>query len=213
LASKPKYYWDACLWIGLINQEPDKIDSLKFIIDEAQKGKVEIWTSAFTLAEVFKRKCDSEQSGIDESDDVPFEDYIKQDFVQRVQVDSDVGTAARRILRKFPSIRKPQDAIHAATAALNNVDEFHTFDDKDLTPLDGQIPMANGQKLKICRPSAPPPPLPVVAEKAELPLLAILEQMNLNESRNKIIQLLWMRVGEDGDYKDAAEKEYEDAET
>jgi predicted nucleic acid-binding protein len=158
LAIKPKYYWDACSWIGLINQEPDKIDSLKFVIEEAQKGKVEIWTSAFTLAEVFKRKCAGAQVGLEQADDTAFEDYIAQDFIQRVQVDSDIGTAARRLLRKFPSIHKPQDAIHAATAALNNVDELHTFDGNDLMPLDGQIPMANGQKLKICRPPSPPDP-------------------------------------------------------
>lgn len=106
----------------------------------------------------FQAKMLWEQTGIEQANDTAFEDYIAQDFVQRVQVDSDVGTAARRLLRKFPSIRKPQDAIHAATAALNNVDELHTFDGNDLKPLDGQIPMANGQKLKICQPPTPPDP-------------------------------------------------------
>jgi len=176
LANKPRYYWDACSWIGLINQEPDKIDSLNFIIEEAQKGKVEIWTSAFTLAEVFKRKCSGEQIGLEQSGDADFEDYLAQDFVQRVQVDSDVGTAARRLLRKFPSIRKPQDAIHAATAALNNVDELHTFDGNDLIALDGQIPMANGKNLKICRPPIPPPPPP---EKMAPPLLELMENKEI----------------------------------
>jgi predicted nucleic acid-binding protein len=158
LANKPKYYWDACAWIGLIRQEQDKIDSLKFIIEEAQKGKVEIWTSTFTLAEVFKKKCSGDMVGLEHADDTAFEDYIAQEFVQRVQVDTDVGTAARRLLRKFPSIRKPQDAIHVATAALFSVDALHTFDGSDLLALDGQIPMANGLNLIICRPPAPPDP-------------------------------------------------------
>jgi predicted nucleic acid-binding protein len=158
LVSKPKYYWDACSWIGLINQESNKLDSLRHIIEEAQKGKVEIWTSTFTLAEVFKRKCSGDLVGLDATNDQAFEDYLEQEFVQRVQVDSDVATAARRLLRKFPSIKKPQDAIHAATAALNNVDELHTFDGSDLLPMDGQIPMPNGKKLKICKPPLPPDP-------------------------------------------------------
>lgn len=148
MVTKVKYYWDACAWIALINQEAGKVDSLRFVIEDAQKGKVEIWTSAFTLAEVFKRKCSGNQVGLAATEDTAFEDYLAQDFVQRVQVDSDVGTAARRLLRKFPSIRKPQDAIHAATAALNNVDELHTFDCADLLPLDGQIPTANGGNLQ-----------------------------------------------------------------
>ncbi len=175
MANKPKYYWDACAWIGLIKQEPGRFDSLKHVIEEAQKGKIEIWTSAFTLAEVFKRKCPEEQVGLDQPDDIAFEDYIAQDFVKRVQVDTDVGTVARRLLRKFPNLRKPQDAIHAATAALNNVDELHTFDGADLLSLDGFIPMSDGRQLKICRPPVPPP-LP-----ASPPLLAIMEDVEADK--------------------------------
>jgi predicted nucleic acid-binding protein len=156
LVIRPKYYWDACAWIGLIQQEPDKIGSLRHVMELAQKGQVEIWTSAFTLAEVFKRRCGGDQVGLNLSDDSAFEDYLTQDYVQRVQVDVDVGTAARRLLRRYPQIRKPQDAIHAATAALNNIDELHTFDGDDLLPMDGLIPMQNGDRLKICRPPNPP---------------------------------------------------------
>ena len=158
LGARPKYYWDACVWIGLINQEPDKFASLRFVIERAQKGEVEIWTSAFTLAEVFKKKCSGTQVGLGSADDSAFEDYLAQDFIQRVQVDTDVGIVARRLLRRFPAIKKPQDAIHVATAAMNDVDELHTFDGDDLLRLDGQIPMANGQMLKICKPPAPPDP-------------------------------------------------------
>ena len=158
MVDEPKYYWDACVWIGLINQEPDKIASVRSVIERAQKGEVEIWTSAFTLAEVVKKKCSGVQAGLASDDDEAFEDYLAQDFIQRVQVDFDVGTAARRLLRRFPAIKKPQDAIHVATAAMNDVDELHTFDGNDLLRLDGQIPMANGQMLKICKPPAPPDP-------------------------------------------------------
>ena len=158
MGAKPKYYWDACVWIGLINQEADKFASLRFVIEQAQKGDVEIWTSAFTLAEVFKKKCSGVQAGLESDGDEAFEDYLARDFIQRVQVDFDVGTAARRLLRRFPAIRKPQDAIHVATAAMNDVDELHTFDGDDLLRLDGQIPMANGQMLRICKPPSPPDP-------------------------------------------------------
>lgn len=156
MADKPKYYWDACIWICLIKQEAGRIDSCRYIIEMAQKGEIEIWTSAFTLAEVFKRRCGSETSEMPASDDQAFEDYLAQEYIQLVQVDVDVGTAARRLLRKFPAIGKPQDAIHVATAAIHSVDALHTFDRSDLLGLDGLIPMANGGKLKICVPPNPP---------------------------------------------------------
>ena len=44
------------------------------------------------------------------------------------------------------------DATRLATAiAYKVVDEFHTFDEKDLLRFDGDVA---GYKLKICKPSA-----------------------------------------------------------
>ena len=116
------------------------------------KNEVEIWTSTFTLAEVFKKNCGDDNTGLPASGDRDFEDYVLQDFVHLVQLDVDVGTAARRLLRMFPQIRKPQDGIHAASAILSDVDELHTFDGCDLLILNGKIPKRDGTFLKICKP-------------------------------------------------------------
>jgi predicted nucleic acid-binding protein len=164
LAEKPKYYWDACAWIALIQQEQGRFDSLKYLIDEAKGERVEIWTSNFTLAEVYKRHCGDEKKGLLQQQDQEFEDYILQPFVQRVQVDFDVGVLARRLLREYPTIGKPQDGIHLATALLNNVDELHTFDREDLLGLTDKIDRMDRKKLRICnppkRPAPPPTPTP-----------------------------------------------------
>lgn len=169
MADKPKYYWDACAWIALIQQEAGRFDSLNYVMDEARSGNVEIWTSNFTLAEVYKRPCGSpDQSGLTVVEDAPFEDFILQGFIQRVQVDFDVGVLARRLLRKYPVIVKPQDGIHLATALLNNVDEFHTYDRENLLGLTGQIERKDGVKLLIKKPGKRPapsrPPAPLLEE-------------------------------------------------
>lgn len=161
MSEVPKYYWDACAWIGLIQQEADRFEALNYVIEEAKAGRAEIWTSNFTLAEVFKRPCAGENKGLATAEDVSFEDYILQDFVKRVQVDLDVGTLARRLLRAYPQIKKPQDAIHLATALLNNIDELHTYDGNDLLDLSEKIERKDGAKLKICSPPSPPPPAKV----------------------------------------------------
>nr|WP_172685430.1 type II toxin-antitoxin system VapC family toxin [Methylobacterium oryzae] len=160
MPSKPKYYWDACAWIALIKQETGRFDACKHTIELAEEGKVEIWTSAFTLAEVYKRRIDGGSTSLEAEKDKDFEDYIEKDFVQIVQVDADVGTAARRLLRAFPDIGKPQDAIHVATALLNDMDELHTFDRADLLNLSGVLDRSDGNKLTICHPPSPPPPPP-----------------------------------------------------
>ncbi|BCH10444.1 hypothetical protein MesoLj131c_47020 [Mesorhizobium sp. 131-3-5] len=156
MAEVPNYYWDACMWIALIQREAGRFEACQHIIERAQRGEVKIWTSAFTLAEVYKPNKESDILSV--SNDEAFEDYIEQDFVVSVQVDMDVGVAARRLLRKHPSIRKPQDAIHIATALLNNVDELHTFDRGDMLALNEMLPRADGNRLKIVTPQPPPHP-------------------------------------------------------
>lgn len=127
-----------------------------YTLDLAEKGSAQIWTSAFTLAEVWKRKCEGEKVGIQQGKDREFEDYIEKEFIIKVAVDVDVGNLARRLLRQFPDLGKPQDAIHVATCLLNNVDQLHTFDGGDLLKLDGEFPRIDRKMLTICLPPAPP---------------------------------------------------------
>jgi len=181
LANLPRYYWDACAWIALIQQEPQRFESLSHIIDEAKKGNAAIWTSNFTLAEVYKRPCDGDWKGLSAVEDTPFEEFILQDFVTRVQVDLDVGILARRLLRTYPAIRKPQDGIHLATALLNNIDELHTYDREDLLGLDGIIDRKDGTKLRICEPS----PRPVLAQRQLLPIEEHIEKSRSAEMSNQ----------------------------
>lgn len=155
--ANPKYYWDACIWIVLI-QDRDSVrgQCCQYVLDLAREGKCEIWTSSFCLAEVYKRKCDLTQVGLQEEKDKYFEDLIEQEFIKKISVDMDVAKVARRLLRKFPKIGKPQDGVHVASCLLENVDELHTFDRDDLLALDGKIDKLDKSKLKICHPPFPP---------------------------------------------------------
>lgn len=153
----PRYYWDACIWIDLISQDnSDRFDRCLYVTELAEARKAEIWTSAFTLAEVFKKRCIGEYVGLPENKDRDFENYIEQEFITKVQVDVETGILARRLLRKFPKIKKPQDAIHVATCLLNNLDELHTFDGSDLLDFDGKFPRQDRKMLCICPPPARP---------------------------------------------------------
>lgn len=156
--AEKRVYWDSCVWIGLINQEPDKLAVCEHVIEQAQSGSVEIWTSTLSLAEVFKKKCNGVNVTTAQPSDANFENFLSQDYVVLIQVDHDVGTVARRLLRAHPALAKPADAVHLASALLNNVDEMHTFDGDNLLGLDGVLDRADGTKLKICIPPTPPDP-------------------------------------------------------
>jgi len=163
LAEKKKVYWDACIWFALIKQEPGRLTNCSHVLDLARRGEVEIWTSSLTLAEVFRKQCGvptTAANGLPEDKDLEFEAFVAQDFVVEVQVDHQIGIAARRLLRQHAKLRKPQDAIHLASALQHDLDEFHTFDADNLLGLDGLVQTRSGRSLKICEPPAPPAPQP-----------------------------------------------------
>lgn len=159
MADQPqKVYWDSCAWLSLINEEAGRVECCRYVVAEARAGRIQIWTSAFTLAEVFKKTVEGKSASLPESKDIEFEQYIEQEFLVVVQVDYDIGVLARRLLRKHPKLKKPTDAIHLATAVLNNIDEFHTYDGRNLLPLSGVVKRQDGAPLKICLPPADPNP-------------------------------------------------------
>lgn len=111
-----------------------------------------------TMAEVYKKKCHGEKTGIVENEDEKFENLIQAEFVRKINVDIEVGNLARRLLRKYPKIGKPQDAIHVASCLIYNLDELHTFDEEDLLGFDNVLKRKDKKPLKICKPPMPAEP-------------------------------------------------------
>lgn len=152
------------MWIGLITGEAGRAERCESLILQAKKGEIEIWTSSLALAEVYKFKSGGVNMALPVDQDTVFQEFVEQPFVVEVEVDHTIGVEARRLLRAHsPPLKKPNDAIHLATAVVNNVDELYTFDTENLTPLDGLVSRSDGQALRI---SEPPPP--VVAEQTDM---------------------------------------------
>lgn len=152
-------YWDACTFLGLINREADKHADCRSVWDEVERGEVEIVTSFFTFAEVFKVKCeDSAKPLSDDGEDLIAGFFASDKIVPRV-MDRAVVEKARRLMRKHPACKKPSDAVHLASALLMNVDEMHTYDGSDLLILSEKVSRADGELLTICTPYVAQPDL------------------------------------------------------
>lgn len=147
-----KVYWDACAWLGLINKEAAKHRELRLIWEAGTQGAYEIWTSFFTYAEVFKAKCEDGDLSLPADSDKVIDSMMDQPHVKRTQVDFVIGQLARKLLREHPELKKPQDAIHLASAVNWNVDALHTYDGSNLLKLDGKVKKKNGELLRICTP-------------------------------------------------------------
>ena len=153
-ASPRRIYWDACVWIALIQRErilfppgiaEDRDAMCRSVIEAAKKGAIEILASTLCLAEVCKNPS------IRATRSALIADYFENDYILLVNVDRAVGERARVLMTSGHSGLKPPDAIHLATAALSGVEEMHTFDAGLLT-LNGRVDKSDGTKLKICKP-------------------------------------------------------------
>ena len=160
MARLPWVYWDACTWIAYINQEKeialkDSVFENRFamcleILDRANGKKLEIVTSAFTLAEV----CKNPEVRESPLDNLP--GFFERSYIVTVPVDMSIGRRAQHMQASGLVSLNPADSIHLASAIRAKVSEFHTFD-RGILKLDGLIHGADGKPIKICKPSEGPP--------------------------------------------------------
>jgi predicted nucleic acid-binding protein len=149
-----RVYWDANAWLGLINRELGKVRALEIIYNAAKKSEVEIWTSVISFAEVYKMKDDPQAPRPLEEQNKIIAAVLEQQFIQLVEVNAIIGMASRHLLQKHPTLKKPYDAIHLASAAHWNLHALHTYDNENLLPLNGQIKRRDGRALEIIKPDA-----------------------------------------------------------
>jgi predicted nucleic acid-binding protein len=157
-----RVYWDACVWIALIQREKislpnggteDRETMCRMVIEAAKKGTLEILTSTFCLVEVCKAPGSKKTSD-------KLTEFFENDYILLTNLDRMVAERGRELMITHSGL-KPPDAVHIATAAVSpGVEEMHTFDDR-LIKLDGLIDKADRTKLKICKPDAGSPPAPL----------------------------------------------------
>ncbi len=152
MGDQKKVYWDACAWLGLLNGETEKSHALEIVWNGAEKGDIQIWTSTFCIAEVFKVKCEKDWTKLSPENDDKINNMFNQPFVELVQVDLEIAQLAKKLLRTHETLKKPSDAIHLATAVAWDLEQFHTYDGCDLLKLDGEITTDNGNQIIICKP-------------------------------------------------------------
>ncbi|MBX9699314.1 MAG: PIN domain-containing protein [Acetobacteraceae bacterium] len=151
MTDRKKVYWDACAWLGLLNGEAEKAQELEVVWEKAKHGEIEIWTSAFCIAEVYKVKCEGEIASLAPENDDKIDALFNQDWVYIAQVDLAIARLAKTLLRSHAKLKKPSDGIHLATAIHWNADQLHTWDASDLLGI--FCNRADGEPLEICKPS------------------------------------------------------------
>ncbi len=141
-------YWDSTCFIAWFSKEEDRVDDCQSVIQAALDGKVQIVTSALTLAEVVQRPTDHPlPSGLEET----INGFFENEFVIVRNVDRYIGAFARHLLWSYQHL-KYKDAIHVATAI--QTPDLHCLDsfDDDMLKLNDKL---GSPVLRICTPRMP----------------------------------------------------------
>lgn len=172
MAKPQRIYWDACAWIAFIAEEkaiptkdgrPENRYAMCLnVLESARKGRYEIVTSAFTLAEV----CKSPEVVSSPIDNLAA--FFERSYILVVPVDLSIGRRAQAMQASGFVKLKPADTVHLASAQRARVTELHTFDDKILA-LDGKVLGADGTALKVCRPTEGVPLGPLFDDPGDAP--------------------------------------------
>ena len=116
-------YWDSDCFLGWLQEEPDKVGKCDDVLGLAERGQIEIITSALTLAEVLMLRP---KDALPETRRARVEGLFAKSFIHTMPVTRRVGESARDLVWDL-GIR-PKDAIHVASALAAKVRVLNTFD-------------------------------------------------------------------------------------
>ena len=128
-------YWDTCIFLAWLKNEKRpgvEMAGLVSIANEITKGNFHLITSVTTMAEVLFNRSGK---GIADR----FKNLFKQSNVDAINIDERIATKAGEIREYYIEASKKDgkpalgfaDALHLATAIVQEATVFHTFDDSD----------------------------------------------------------------------------------
>lgn len=146
-------YWDSVCFLGWLQDEIDKVDQCREVLDECEAGRMIIVTSALTVAEVIAMRG---KPRVPTTDLEKVEAFFKRSYIDIHSVTRRTAEDARKLV--WQGRVAPKDAVHMATALQLNLEELHTFDGGmiDESGMHGDPP------LIIRRPSIAQPKLKLV---------------------------------------------------
>jgi predicted nucleic acid-binding protein len=144
-------YWDSAVFLAYFLEEAGRVDCCTAILEDAEKGKILIVTSALTLAEVLVLRG-QQRIPRDEILKQKVTNFFKNEYISVQNVTRQVGELARDLV--WDHGIQPKDAIHVASAIIVEAPILETYDG----PLIGKSGKVGNPPLTIREPPAPAAP-------------------------------------------------------
>ncbi len=121
-------YLESSVFIAFIKGEViggvDRGEIAQNIFDDAANGRWPVFTSTFTLAEVFR---DRRRPQLSVTEEQRIDAFFQHEYIKLVTLDRDVAELARKLARAHGL--RPADAVHLASAIKAKADELLTWDE------------------------------------------------------------------------------------
>ena len=141
MASKNNHfvYWDSCIFLAWINNEPSRASIIQGMWDDITKNKDgKIVTSAISIVEVSHVKQEKLSKSLNPRINKQIDDMWNDPYIVIVEANTPIMNMAKGLMREvIPKgwSLKGYDAVHLATAKFVEqngiiIQEFDTYDDK-----------------------------------------------------------------------------------
>lgn len=118
----PRRLWDSCIVLGYLSGQQDIKTDCEQIIEQAERGELEIMVSTIASAEV------AYLPGLSSSDsELKIQEFFSRGYVIPAAFDISLTKTVRRLIREYQGL-KPLDAIHIATALQWQIPIIETTD-------------------------------------------------------------------------------------
>jgi predicted nucleic acid-binding protein len=128
MPAPPRRLWCACVVIDYL-KGTERAQPCNEIIEHAERGETEIVVSILAHAEVAMVYRDG-------TDEARIAEFFSRAYIVSAQLTRAVAEEARRLVREG-LMKKPLDAVHAATATLYHIPVIETFNVKDFIQVQG----------------------------------------------------------------------------
>jgi predicted nucleic acid-binding protein len=131
-AKRPYIYWDTCVFISFVQNDPRRIETLDSIVDESRRKEILIVTSMISVTEVAFAQNERPPGSLDAEKLTLLDDmWADTDIIRLVEFHRVIANDARMMMRKAVHDSRnleSSDAIHLATAVNQGVASVQTYD-------------------------------------------------------------------------------------
>lgn len=147
-----RIYWDSTAFLCFLKQhEGERRGICEDILHHARDGKVNLFTSTFTITEVIRpRNGDVKGARMLSAEEIgDMEEMFQWPWLKKIDVDQRVARKAVELSREYAL--SPADAIHAVSALVAHVDVLQHWDRQSgFAGVGRLITVENPQKISYC---------------------------------------------------------------